>query len=236
MAAMTDSAPRTARALAREQLTSAILDTARRQLGEVGPAALSVRSVARELGMASSATYRYFPTRDALLTALIVAAFDDVGQAVEDADAGVRRGDHRGRWRAVAHALRAWAREHPHEYALVYGSPVPGYAAPTDTVGPATRVPRVLLGLLRDAEQAGAQPARGPRLPAAEKAALAPVIALVEPPLSPAYTVRGLTAWATVFGHLSLELFGHMHNGVLDYDAHWAQVVDVLATDLGLGR
>ncbi len=87
------SAPRTARALARAELTRAILDRASVQLAEVGPAALSVRQIARDLEMASSAVYRYFPSRDALLTALLIQAFDDLGQAVEDGDAerGARR-------------------------------------------------------------------------------------------------------------------------------------------------
>ncbi|WP_148614752.1 TetR/AcrR family transcriptional regulator [Nocardioides rubriscoriae] len=228
------TAPSTARATARAELTRAILDNASTQLAEVGPAALSVRAIARDLGMASSAVYRYFPSRDALLTALLVEAYDDLGAAVEAADAGVRRGDLRGRLRAIARALRSWAIAHPHQYALAYGSPVPGYAAPQDTVGPARRVPLVLISLLGDAQQSGRRP-RGPdRVPAAEKAALAPVLAFVDPPLSPAYGVRGLGVWSALFGHVSLELFGHMHRGVLDPEAHFAAVVDQHAVDLGL--
>ena len=75
----------------RDELTREIKDAARRQLAEVGSAALSLRAVARELGMVSSAVYRYFPSRDELLTALIVDAYDAVGAAVEAADASVRR-------------------------------------------------------------------------------------------------------------------------------------------------
>ncbi|GAA5150154.1 TetR/AcrR family transcriptional regulator [Nocardioides marinquilinus] len=225
----------TARATARAELTRDILASAAAQLAETGPAALSVRAVARDLGMASSAVYRYFPSRDALLTALLVDAFDDLGAAVEDAEARVRRGDLRRRWRAAAHAVRDWAREHPHEYALAYGSPVPGYAAPTDTVEPAMRAARVVLGVVADAQAAGRSPAAGPsRVARGEKAALEPVASLVDPPLSPAYAVRGLMAWSALLGHVSLELFGHLHNGVLDYDEHFATLVDQLAADLGL--
>lgn len=227
------AAPRTARAIAREELTRAILEHAREQLADVGPAAISVRAIARDLGMASSAVYRYVESRDALLTALLIEAYDEMGAAVETAEAAVRRGDLRGRFRAMAHALRDWAVAHPHQYALTYGSPVPGYAAPTDTVVPAQRVASALLDLICDAEQAGRRPSPGIRVPAAEKAALAPVLGFTDPALSPAYAVRGLTAWASLFGHLSLELFGHMHNGVLDYDVHFTQVVDQLAADLG---
>ncbi len=229
------SAPRTARALARAELTRAILERASAQLGEVGPAALSVRQIARDLEMASSAVYRYFPSRDALLTALLIRAFDDLGDAVEAGEASAAREDLRGRWTGLAHALRDWAVAHPHEYALTYGSPVPGYAAPDDTVTSGTRVGGTLLALVRDAEAAGRSPAAPSRPPGPEEvAAIAPIRSFVGAELDEAYAVRGLIAWATLFGHISLELFGHMYRGVLDYDAHYATVVGLLADDLGL--
>lgn len=227
------SAPRTARAVARAELTRAILERASAQLADVGPAALSVRQVARDLEMASSAVYRYFPSRDALLTALLIRAFDDLGEAVEEGAAGAD--DLRGRFLGAAHALRAWAGAHPHEYALIYGSPIPGYVAPTDTVESATRVAAVLLGIVRDAQQddrpLGAATGAAS---AAEQAAVAPISTFVEPALDDTRTTRSLLVWATLFGHVSLELFGHMNNAVLDYDEHFVTVVQQLADDLGL--
>lgn len=232
---MPTTTPRTARAIARAELTAAILERAGQQLAEVGPAALSVRQIARELEMASSAVYRYFPSRDALLTALIIEGYDDLGEAVERADAEVARRDRVDRrWRAVAHAVRDWARAQPHRYALLYGSPVPGYAAPDTTVPAATRVTFALLAIARDAEQNGRSPARVRPVSRAEHAALANVRSFLEPGISDPMAVRALLAWAALFGHVSLELFGHMHRGVLDYDVHFAQVVDQLADDLGL--
>ena len=231
------SAPRTARELARAELTRAILASARGQLAEVGPAALSVRAVARDLGMSSSATYRYFRSRDELLTALLIEAYDELGATVEAADDAVAaRGDLAGRWRSVCHAVRDWARANPHEYALLYGSPVPGYAAPETTIPAASRIPLVLLRLAHDTEQTG-RDLGAPSLPVpdAEIDALAGVRALTDLTISDGRLVRSLMAWATLFGHVSLELFGHMHRGVLDYDAHFAQVVDTLGCDLGLG-
>src|SRR5471032_709624 len=122
---MTATAPRTARDRARAEITGEIKAVARRQLAEHGSAALSLRAVAREVGMVSSAVYRYFPSRDELLTALIVDAYDAVGEAVEHALAAKRRGNFVARWVAMSRAIRAWALAHPHEYALIYGSPVP---------------------------------------------------------------------------------------------------------------
>src|SRR5215211_5359016 len=77
----------TARERIRAELTAEIADAARRQLAEVGAAAVSLRAVARELGMASSAVYRYFPSRDELLTRLIIDGYDALGAAAESADA-----------------------------------------------------------------------------------------------------------------------------------------------------
>jgi AcrR family transcriptional regulator len=229
-------AARTARAVAREELTRALLASARKQLGEVGPAALSVRAVARDVGMASSAVYRYFASRDELLTALLIQAYDELGAAVEAADAGVAtRTRLRERWRRICHAIRDWALAQPHEYALLYGTPVPGYTAPEATVPPAARVPLAMLALAHDAQQAGLRPTTA-SLPVSrrEHRALAGIRQLTEFTIDDERLVRCMMAWSNLFGHVSLELFGHMHRGVLDYDAHFDHVVDRLAVDLGL--
>lgn len=228
-------APRTARAIARAELTRAILDSAGRQLAEVGPAALSVRAVARDLDMASSAVYRYFPSRDALLTALLIESYDDLGEAVEKAEgACVDRTDFAARWAAICHAVRDWARAQPHRYALIYGSPVPGYAAPDDTVASAIRVSSALMRVIGEAQEAGLRPPASLTVPPAEGAAIDPIRTFTDVLLDEEVAVRGLIAWAALFGDVSLELFGHMYKGVLDYDAHFAHVVDQLGADLGL--
>lgn len=185
------STVRGARERARIEVTAAIKDEARRQLAAEGAAKLSLRAVARELGMVSSALYRYFPSRDELLTALIVDAYDSVGEAAESAHRTADPGPstpaaHLARWVAVACAVRSWALEHPHEYALIYGSPVPGYTAPQATIGPASRVGRVLIAVVEDAHrEAGlALPPLGEELrPEAER--LAADLALELPPRSP---------------------------------------------------
>jgi AcrR family transcriptional regulator len=141
----------TARERARAELTREIKEEARRQVAAEGAQRLSLRAVARELGMVSSAVYRYFPSRDSLLTALIIDAYDALGAAVELADTGQPRSDLRGRWRAICHSVRDWAVARPHEYALIYGSPVPGYRAPQETIAPASRAGLMLGHLLTDA-------------------------------------------------------------------------------------
>jgi len=209
------------RARMRAELTNEIKDEARRQLAAEGAAALSLRAVTRSLGMASSAIYRYFPSRDDLLTALIVDAYDAVGAAAEEADAGCERADYGGRWRAVGLAVRTWAIAHPHEYALVYGSPVPGYRAPEDTVGPATRVTLVLARLVDDAARAGVLSTpddrhAGTPLGEAVLAETRPLADRVLPHASDPVVVRAVIAWTQLFGMISFELFGHFHN-VIDH-------------------
>lgn len=231
---MTDSAPRRARDIARAQLTTEITDTARRHLVEHGAAGLSLRAVSRELGMASSAIYRYFPSRDALLTQLIIDAYDALGAAVEEAEGGVARHDVLGRFRAIGHAVRAWARANPHEYALIYGSPVPGYAAPSDTIDPATRVTTVLLRLLADVEAAG--------LPAPEPLPIDPGLdrqlgAIVEALGVDADRTRllhGIGVWVQLYGLVTFELFGQFTNIFDDADALFAAQVDLMAARLGI--
>src|SRR5205823_7659417 len=123
------NASRTARERVRAELVREITEIARRQLATEGAAGLSLRAVAREMGMVSSAIYRYFPSRDDLLTTLIIDGYNAIGGTVEKAEAACPREDHGGRWFATCRAVREWALAHPHEYALVYGSPVPGYRA-----------------------------------------------------------------------------------------------------------
>ncbi|MCW2776584.1 MAG: transcriptional regulator, TetR family [Frankiales bacterium] len=226
------------RARARADLVAAIKASAATQLASVGAAALSLRAVARDLGLASSALYRYFPSRDALLTALIVDAYDAVGAVAEQAeDAARTRGGSPGeRWLAVCRAVRGWAVAHPHEYALVYGSPVPGYAAPADTVEPAVRLSRVMARVLLDAAGEGtlrvpARPLPGPRLvtPAVLEvvggAPGAPYEDLLE---------RSFVLLTALVGTTSYLLFGHLKEVLTDDDAWFDVAMAVAAEGVGL--
>ncbi|QGG95941.1 TetR/AcrR family transcriptional regulator [Actinomarinicola tropica] len=225
------SAPRTARARARAELTAEILDAARRQLADVGPTDLSLRAISRELGMASSALYRYFPSRDALLTALIVEAYDEIGAAVEAAESGVDRADVAGRWRAATRAARSWALDHPHQYALIYGSPVPGYEAPPDTIDPAGRVGIVLARIVQDAHASGELARPDVDAPVG---LLHPGLDAVFGEVPPALVAAGIRAWTTLFGTISFEMFGHYENVVADRGAFFDLAMARAAADVGL--
>jgi AcrR family transcriptional regulator len=216
-----------------------IKQEARRQVGEAGAPALSLRAVARQLGMASSAIYRYFPSRDQLLTALIIDAYEAIGAATEDAEAACERRDFVGRWSAGCHAVRDWALAHPHEYALVYGSPIPGYDAPADTVGPASRVTLALASVVRDAASAGAL--RSAFLPECTPVLSATAAAEAER-LRPSALqgvpddaiIRALVAWAQLFGSVSFELFGHFVGVVENAGALFEQAVAEMCAFVGI--
>jgi AcrR family transcriptional regulator len=230
------NASTTARARVRAELTREIKDAARRQLASEGAAALSLRAVARELGMASSALYRYFPSRDDLLTALIVEAYDALGEVAEAADAACPRDRITERWLAVCRAVRLWAVEHPHEYALIYGSPVPGYHAPPEaTVPPATRVAAVLAGQLRDAAAIGTlhSTVQCPPLPDSVAADAARLRAMMTQGVPEDAAVRGLIAWTYLFGAVTFELFGHWENTVSDYTVFFEYTAEYMGRFVG---
>jgi AcrR family transcriptional regulator len=238
------TAGRTARAIARDELTLRIRDEARRQLADAGAGGLSLRAVARELGMVSSALYRYFPRRDDLLTALITDAYDSLGDAVEAADAAHPADARRARWRAACQAVRTWAKGRPHEYALVYGSPVPGYQAPQTTIAPAARVPLVLVGIVRDGtgRDGTVRGGTGRGVGRVPDEPLTPVLAdqvhaladLVAPGMPGPLVARALMVWAQLFGLVSFELFGQFVGSVDPSDEFFAHAVEQMADDLGL--
>ena len=202
------------RARVRAEMIDEIKAIARRHLATDG-ANLSLRAVARDMGMVSSALYRYFPSRDDLLTALIIDAYNALGDAAETADAAVAdQADLRGRWQAICHAVRDWALANPAEYALLYGSPVPGYAAPVDTVGgpPHPGDPGRHHRRRRTRRDAGQRSADG--LSAQVRADLSATLASFSPALTPALLARGMPAWSSIFGAVSFELFGQYNNVV----------------------
>ncbi|HET6503144.1 MAG TPA: TetR/AcrR family transcriptional regulator [Amycolatopsis sp.] len=225
------AAIRTARDRARAELTREIKGEARRQLGEVGANGLSLRAVARELGMVSSALYRYFPSRDHLLTELIVDAYNAIGEAAENADPGPGTAPRR-RWLDIWRAVRGWARQHPHEYALIYGSPVPGYRAPEDTIAPAARVATALLRVAGSGPLTPAHP--GPPLPPELEEQASRLAAGLGADHSAADMARLLITWTQLFGAIGFELFGQYVNVVEPADAFFDYLAASMADLVGL--
>lgn len=208
---------------------------ARRHLATDG-ANLSLRAVARDMGMVSSAIYRYFPSRDDLLTALIIDAYDALGDAAEAADAEVAdRMDLRGRWLATGHGVRRWALANPAEYALIFGSPVPGYAAPQETVTAASRTPMVLIRILTDGVASGKLTDSDiGELPDGVRVDLIKVAETAFPGLPETVLGRGMIGWIHLFGAISFELFGQLNNVIEAREAYFDYQLRRIADLIGL--
>ena len=207
MDAMDTSTPR---ARAREPTMRAIVRIGRAHLATEGAAALSLRAVARDLGLVSSAVYRYVASRDELLTLLVVDGYDELGDAVDAALERVDTSDFAGRLAAIGCATRAWALAEPATYALLFGSPVPGYEAPAEqTTGPGIRVAARLVEVWQDAWDAGAiTMSDAPVTPRRLSRDLARIRRELGVSVPDALVARGMFAWAALFGCVSWEVFG----------------------------
>lgn len=215
----------------RERIEAAIVEIGRRHLATEGAAALSLRAIARELDMVSSAVYRYVAGRDDLLTLLVVDAYTELADAVDAADPG---SGWRERIRAIAGAAREWAVEQPARWALLYGSPVPGYRAPAErTVGPGTRVVGALFAAAAEGIADGD---------------IAVTNTVVDKPLSEDFdrlraefdfpgddgaVAKCFLLWAGVVGAISLEVFGQygadtLTDPALVFDLQIGLLIDVL--------
>jgi AcrR family transcriptional regulator len=228
------AAIKTARDRARDEITAEIVAEAHRQLATDGSAGLSLRSVARELGMVSSAIYRYFKSRDELLTRLIIESYDSLGEAAEAAAAGP--GTPMERWIATAAAIRQWALDHPHDYALLFGTPVPGYAAPDEATVSGTRASLALIGILRAALAAGEIEPVDTEISEQmwdEMARLGAEVGFDGPP---SVLLATLAAWSQIFGLVTFELFGQTRGMVGDNAALFDATTRRLARQIGFAR
>ncbi|MFJ6760702.1 MULTISPECIES: TetR-like C-terminal domain-containing protein [unclassified Streptomyces] len=215
-----------------------VKDTARRQLVKLGAAGLSLDGVARDCGLALTDVEAVFPHRDDLLTALVIDAYDASGAAMERADeAAVKSGAPAGaRLLAVTRALRQWSFANPGEFTLIYGSPVPGYQAPQDTVPPASRTPGVLAGIVRSALVDGelTPPRRAvPGPPLLLPAAVEAFGGVPEAPFSDIIE-RGIVLWSNLIGLLVFQVFSRTHDSVSDEAAFFDYSIAVAAESIGL--
>ncbi|WP_201274491.1 TetR/AcrR family transcriptional regulator [Mycolicibacterium sp. CH28] len=192
----------------RQRIEAQIIELGRRQLATEGAAGLSVRAIARDLGMVSSAVYRYVASRDELLTLLLVDAYSDLADAVDRARE-LTGGGWRADLAAIAHGMRSWALDQPAGWALLYGSPVPGYHAPAElTTGPGTRVVGAMFDAVAGGVAAGDIALTDQHVAQPMSADLARVRAEFDFPGDDALVIKCTTVWAVVVGAISLEVFG----------------------------
>ncbi|MGB3355064.1 MAG: TetR/AcrR family transcriptional regulator [Mycobacterium sp.] len=220
----------------RQRIEGRIVELGRQHLITEGAAGLSLRAIARDLGMVSSAVYRYVASRDELLTLLLVDAYTDladtVGRARDVAPEGAR-----ARITEMARAARGWAITQPASWALLYGSPVPGYHAPRErTVGPGTRVVGALLTVVDEGVAAGEIPdVKGTVSPelSTDFDGLRAEFSIT---VGDAVVTRSLALWAALVGAISLEVFGQygpdtFTDPAAAFDVQIALLTDMLAAN-----
>jgi len=245
---MSDGLPPGRRARLREQTTGDIVRVAREHLAAQGAAGLSLRAIARDLGMGVSSLYRYFPSRDDLLTALLVDAFDAQADAVEAAVAsaaapiapgipGAARSD---AIRTALHAYRSWSLANPAEFGLAYGMPVPGYRAPAGrTVRAAVRVGDLLAGLLSQAWAQGevvgeAVELRERQLSTEERQHVQALIDRRGYELPIGLMALAADLFVHIHGFVVMEVFGQLRPLFSDPSAAYAWTVDQALEQVGL--
>ena len=193
---MTDTAGTSPRERYRAQVRAEIKQHAWQQLATTGVAALSLNAIAKQVGMSGPALYRYYASRDDLLTELIREAYRSLADSIQAAAAA--GADLAG----LARAFRDWALADPQRYFLIYGTPVPGYHAPRDTAEISTEIMAMLI------EASAALPVDGPATPLDAEIDRHRDWA-GEHPAPAAVLGRALSFWTRIHGVLSLELAGH---------------------------
>lgn len=235
----------TRRVQRRADTLAEIMTTAREHLRRDGPSSLSLRAVARDLGMSGPGLYRYYASRDDLLTALVADGLSSLAESMEAAREGAGP-ELRDRLQAVCGAYRDWAGSHVAEFGLVFDAPLPHYAAPPGgpTVTAMQRFGRVMVGLISEGWEAArpSQPLRpsvdGGRGVSALSGAPSLFAGLDLPP-DPELALTLCTFWSRLHGLTTLGAYGHLEPAGVGpelYAELWQREVDGLMDGLGLPR
>ena len=205
MPAIPKPEPPTIRERYRAQVRREVKEAALDQLAQAGPAGVSISAIGKQLGVSGPALYRYFASRDELLTELVIDAYDDLADALAAATGRVPGSDPRARLDGLARAYRSWALDQPHRYRLLFGPPLPGYDAHARRlVDAAQRAMNQLLDILRDFDDSALE---SPAEPLASQ--LAAWAQPHDPGINPATALRAVLIWSRLHGIVSLEIAGN---------------------------
>lgn len=212
-----------------KDLSTAIKETAWQEIAENGAAALSLRAIARQLGITAPAIYNYYPRRDDLVTALIVDAYRQFGDAQLASVENLPKADFAGRLRAAGTAYRAWAVQNPQRYQLIFGTPIPGYQAPAEVTTPvAGRALTALVSVLEDARKAGClAPCPLPELSPALREQL--MIWTGMHPVGDVYVLYlAVVIWMRVHGLVSSEISGQYPSFILATEEIYLREIEMM--------
>jgi AcrR family transcriptional regulator len=218
VSAISEPEPPTMRERYRAQVRQEVKEAALRQLAEAGPGALSISAIGKQLGVSGPALYRYFASRDDLLTELVIDAYHDLAKALTAATSHVPDDRPRGRFEALARAYRRWALAEPHRYRLLFGPPLPGYDAHSQRLIDASwQAMHLLLGIFRElGDRAAAPPPPPPPPPQPLASQLAAWAQPHDPGTSPAAALGAVLIWSRLHGIVSLEIAGNFASMGID--------------------
>jgi AcrR family transcriptional regulator len=198
----------------RAQVRQEVKEAALRQLAEAGPGGLSISAIGKQLGVSGPALYRYFASRDDLLTELVIDAYNDFAAALTAATSHVSGHDLRLRFDTLARAYRSWAVAQPHRYGLLFGPPLPGYDAHAQRlIDAAQKAMNLLLDILGASGDHASHP---PAQPLASQ--LAAWAQPHHPGTNPAVALRAVLIWSRLHGIVGLEIAGNFASMGLDPD------------------
>jgi len=197
--------PPTIRERYRAQVRHEVKQAALAQLAQAGPAGVSISAIGKQLGISGPGLYRYFASRDELLTELVIDAYHDLADALTGAVGRASGQDPPARLEVLARAYRSWALAQPHRYRLLFGPPLPGYDAHAQRlIDAAWAAMSLLLGILRELGDRAAPP---PPQPLASQ--LVAWAQAHDPGTSPATALHGVLIWSRLHGIVSLEIAGN---------------------------
>ena len=223
----------------REETMREIKHLALQQIEQTGVDELSLREICRKMRVSSAALYRYFASREALLTALISDAYNGIDQAMAEGRDSIPADQPVERMLATCQAYRAWARANPAQYRLIYGSPILGYSPDwAALLNPARRALDIILAMVEQDRQSGALP--GPEktilLSAGLRDQMAAIVAARGYPISPEVLYAAIKGWTVLHGLVSLEVFGHLSPLISDSAALFDQEILELLQQVGYGN
>jgi AcrR family transcriptional regulator len=221
----------------RQSTTEDIKRIARAQMARQGISHVTLRGIAREMGMAVTALYRYFPSYNDLITELILDAFNRLADHIDDAQRQQPPEDWGARLWAALMAYRNYASTYPHDFALIYGTPIVGYNAPAERTVPASsRTFEIIGAILEGAQRSGALtfPHSAEALPPTVMHHTRQFAAVRAATTSDVMVYTLAQGWSRIHGIVMLELFGHIGPIVGDVDAFYRSEVATLMRSMGL--
>jgi AcrR family transcriptional regulator len=221
----------------RAQTTAEIKSIALELMAAGGPDAISLRAIAREMGMTAGAIYSYYATRDDLVTTLIGDLYTELVDAAEAARDAVPADDPGGRILAWAQTVREWALANPEGFRLIYGDAVPGYQPPKDGPVPEAehRACMGLTGLVAAAWPEAGRHAGGRDYDWSDfDPGLVEDVKEAFPGLPPAAVALTLRVWGRMHGLMALEIYGHLRSLAREPAAVYRDEMIDLVASLGL--